>query len=166
MGLKKSSGQIIISGSVTESALNTFTESEFDLTLDILNNEVFVVERVDLRNSTPDQQGGVNSTTDCMISKTSQTGMLSIGSDSVISADGVTIQDTGVTATLRMMEPSEQIAGTQQYLNILATNNFFVSVEGGNCIAVKTAQFKLWGYRAKADSATYAALVQSELLSS
>jgi len=30
---------------------------------------------------------------------------------------------------------------------------------------VKTMRFKVYGYRAKADSATYAALVQSELLS-
>ena len=170
MALKKNSGMIIISGSVTESGNNTFTEQEFDLTLDVLGQEVFVVERIDLRHSTPTLIANTNTSVDCMITKTTQAAMLGIGSDVVIAADGAVIQSIttpqGEAAVIRTMEPAEQIAGKQEYLNLLATNNFFVSVEGGNNTAPKTAVFKIWGYRAKADAATYAALVQSELLSS
>jgi len=32
-------------------------------------------------------------------------------------------------------------------------------------VAAKSASGRLWGYRAKADASTYAALVQSEVLS-
>ena len=51
------------------------------------------------------------------------------------------------------------------YIGLIATNNFFVSVQGANNIAAKGVNGRLWGYRAKADATTYAALVQSEVLS-
>ena len=51
------------------------------------------------------------------------------------------------------------------YIDILATNDFFVSIEGGNNSAAVGGSGRMWAYRARADSATYAALVQSELLS-
>ena len=50
-------------------------------------------------------------------------------------------------------------------LGIIATNNFFIQVEGTANLGGKTVTGKLYGYRAKADSATYAGLVQSEVLS-
>jgi len=53
------------------------------------------------------------------------------------------------------------------YIAIIATSDFFV---GGTDNALNlnnlNGQFKIYGYRAKADAATYAALVQSEVLSS
>ncbi|GAI60645.1 unnamed protein product, partial [marine sediment metagenome] len=51
------------------------------------------------------------------------------------------------------------------YIALIATNNFFVQLLGAGNIAVKDVAGRVWGYRAKADSATYAALVQSEVLS-
>jgi hypothetical protein len=51
------------------------------------------------------------------------------------------------------------------YISILATNNFFLQTQGVNNAGAKGGNARLWVVRAKADSATYAALVNSELLS-
>ena len=55
--------------------------------------------------------------------------------------------------------------GDLDYIGIIATNNFFAMVEGTNNAGVKNLSGRVWLYRAKADSSTYAALVQSEVLS-
>ena len=51
-------------------------------------------------------------------------------------------------------------------IGIIATNDFFIQVEGTANGVAKGVTGKLYGYRAKAGAATYAALVQSEVLSS
>ena len=52
-----------------------------------------------------------------------------------------------------------------EYLGIIATNDFFIQIEGANNVLLKSMVGKLYGYRAIADAATFAALTQSELLS-
>ena len=52
-----------------------------------------------------------------------------------------------------------------EYIGIIATNDFFVQVQGANNTNTKLAQGKMYGYRARADASVYAALVQSEVLS-
>jgi hypothetical protein len=54
---------------------------------------------------------------------------------------------------------------TLEYIGIIATNDFFVGVQGTNNGGPKQASGKLYGYRAVADATIYAALVQSEVLS-
>jgi len=51
------------------------------------------------------------------------------------------------------------------YVVIIATTNFFVGIIGANNTIPMSVSGRLWGYRARADAATYAALVQSEFLS-
>jgi hypothetical protein len=51
------------------------------------------------------------------------------------------------------------------YLAIIATNDFFIAVEGSGNIGPAAMTGKLYGFRAIADGATFAALTQSELLS-
>ncbi len=51
------------------------------------------------------------------------------------------------------------------YIALIATNNFFIQLTGQQNVNVKGLNGRVWGYRAKADSSTYAALVQSEVLS-
>jgi hypothetical protein len=50
------------------------------------------------------------------------------------------------------------------YIGIIATNDFFIQVQGSANIGAKDMSGRLYGYRAKASSSIYAALVQSELL--
>ena len=66
---------------------------------------------------------------------------------------------------------SEQLAGEApqavlDYIQIIATPDFFAQIEGLNTTSQMACAYRVWGYRAKMDSAGYAALVQSEVLSS
>ena len=61
---------------------------------------------------------------------------------------------------------TETPTGMLEYIGIIATNNFFVQVEGFQNTGLKTATGKMYGYRAVASADIYAALVQSEVLSS
>ena len=54
---------------------------------------------------------------------------------------------------------------TLEYIGIIATNDFFVQVQGTNNAGIKGVSGKLYGYRAVASADIYAALVQSEVLS-
>ena len=51
------------------------------------------------------------------------------------------------------------------YIGIIATNDFFLSIQGGANLAVKAVGARVWGYRARADANVFSALVQSEVLS-
>jgi hypothetical protein len=52
------------------------------------------------------------------------------------------------------------------FIGLIATNNFFVQLIGENNANPKNVTGRVWLKRARADSSTYAALVQSEVLSS
>ena len=73
MALKKTSNTIIISGSVTESAANTFTQAAVDLQLNPLDNEVFVIQSVDMDADLPDNIVNTNTLCQISLSNTSRT---------------------------------------------------------------------------------------------
>ena len=52
-----------------------------------------------------------------------------------------------------------------EYIGIIATNDFYLNIEGVQNAQAKGGNARIWGYRAQADAATFAALTQSELLS-
>jgi len=85
MALKRSSEIIKVGFSITESGANTFTQSEIDLQLNPLDNEVFVVVAADLDPSAPFNVAGVNTQTAMSVSSTSLTGFGNINSPNVIS---------------------------------------------------------------------------------
>jgi hypothetical protein len=60
---------------------------------------------------------------------------------------------------------AEQPPATLDYLGIIATNDFFIQIQGDANLSAKQIQGKLYGYRARATADIYAALVQSEVLS-
>lgn len=167
MGFKKTSGIVKISSRVDESAPNTFTEAQVDLQLDVLNNEVFVVVACDINPSMPDALAGVDTATRVVVTATSQTTMQGLSDDTVIAISGVSIRaggfaDGGVGFQQQSLETP---TGALDYIGIIATNNYFLGVLGTANATAKAGSARLWGYRAKADAATYAALVQSEVLS-
>lgn len=166
-GLKKSSETIAIGFSVSESAANTFTQGSVDLNLDPLNNEVFVVLAINMDPFVPDALAGIDTSVRAGLTTTSQTSMPSLAdnnclarANNFIAAAGFV--DGGVGFTQQALEtPPSQL----DYVGIIATNDFFVQVEGVANGAAKGVSGKLYGYRAKASAAIYAALVQSEVLS-
>lgn len=168
MALKKSSEVIQISGEVVESAPNTFTQAQIDLQLNPLDLEVFVVTAVDLDIFSPDPVAGVNTNSSGSLSNTSRTTLGSIANSNVIASTSDVIKaggfvDGGVAFSKTSMEAP---VGDLPYIAIIATNNFFAQIDCTNNVNPKTMRFRVYGYRARADAATYAALTQSELLSS
>jgi hypothetical protein len=167
MGFKKTSELIAVSFSFDETAPNVFTQEEISLQLDILNNEVAIVYAVDLDVLTPDAIAATNTSTIASLTATSQTATTNLGNSNCLSVTRDTIAaagfvDGGVAFTRKA---DSTYTGDLDYIGIIATNNFFVQLVGSNNINAKRVSGRVWLKRAKADSSTYAALVQSEVLS-
>tara|TARA_R110000824_G_scaffold374117_1_gene564603 strand:- start:1058 stop:1564 length:507 start_codon:yes stop_codon:yes gene_type:complete len=168
MAFKKTSSIITISNLTTESAANTFTQAEVDLQLSPLDNEIFVVLALDTAPNPPDAVPGLDTATSVSVSTTSRTTVGSVGNNNVLGAGQSLIRAAGyVDGGVGFQQFSgETPTANLDYIGILATNNFFVQIEGVGNLGAKNSGVRLWGYRARADAATYAALVQSEVLSS
>lgn len=170
MGLKKTSEVVAIGFDITEPAPNAFTEKRIDLQLSPLDQEVFVVLAVDLDPSPSDNVTGTNTATEMSLSTTSLIGVGNLNQSQVIANTKIQIESeagaapgVGIGFTRTSLDTPQ---GPLEYIALIATNDFFVQIEGRNNNAPKAGFGRMWGYRAKADSATYAALVQSEVLSS
>ena len=165
--LTKTSESIAIGFSVTESGPNTFTQGQVDLNLDPLNNEIFVVTAVNLDPFFCDAIATVNTAVKSSLTTTSQTALASLSDANCIARAVNQIQAGGfVDGGVGFQQTSfDSPPASLDYLAIIATNDFFIQVEGTNNGAAKGVSGKLYGYRARASAATYAALVQSEVLS-
>lgn len=168
MALKRTSEIIAIGFSAVESAANTFTQTSVDLQLNPLDNEVFVVSAIDLDPIAPDCVVNVSTQTFCSLTTTSQTSVANLNRTPCLAnvaldirADGATPVSVGFTRSSLDSPPANL-----DYIGIIATNDFFVQIKGTGNLVAKNVFGKMWGYRAKADAATFAALVQSEVLSS
>lgn len=166
-GLKQTSSVVAIGFDVTETIINTFAQDSIDLNLSPLDREVFVVLAINLDASAPDSVAGVNTITRGALTTTSQTAMPLLSDSNCLSR--ITLQtqaagfvDSGVSYSSQALETPPS---TLEYIGIIATNDFFVQVQGGGNTLVKGLSGKLYGYRAVADASIYAALVQSEVLS-
>ena len=167
-GLKQTSSLIVIGARVAETAANTFTQGSVDLQLNPLDNEVFVVQAIDLDVAPCDGLAGLNTATNATLTTTSQTSLPGLQNTNTMARKELAIRaagfaDSGVGfETASMESPPTGL----EYIGIIATNDFFLQVVGSNNLAPKSVACKVYGYRARADSSVYAALVQSELLSS
>jgi len=166
-GLKSPSSPVTVSFEIPESAANTYTEGQVNLSLNVLDQEVFVVTGINLDLLPPDAvpavttrvRGQLSSTTRTAIGNLSNSNIIAIARDDIVMAPGA-VTGTGFNAMF-----GESPAVGMDYLAIIATNDFFVGVEGNGNLGAKSMSGKLYGYRAVADAATFAALTQSELLS-
>lgn len=166
-GLKSTSSTIAIGFSATEGAANTFAQTAVDLNLDPLNREVFVVMAIDLDPIAPDNIAGTNTQTQTSLSTTSQTTVVNLNNSNCLSTGVLDIrQDAGsVTGVPFARQARESPSSLLEYLGIIATNDFFVQIQGTGNAGAKSVFGKLYGYRAVASADIYAALVQSEVLS-
>lgn len=166
-GLKQSSGLITVSFETAESAANTFSQDIVDLQLNVLDREVFVVTGVNLDVLPPDAVAGTDTRMRASLSTVSRTTIGDLADNNVIASARDDIRaagfaDAGVAFSTMF---GESPAVGMEYLAIISTNDFAVQVEGNGNAGAKGVSGKLYGYRATADAATFAALVQSELLS-
>ena len=167
-GLKPTSSQIVISGKVDETGPNTFTQGEVDLQLNVLDREVFVCTALDMNAFPPDAVATVNTQTAASLASTSRTTIGTIEDSNVIGVNVKSIRAAGFVdggVGFSEVSPDSPTGADLDYIGIIATNNFFVQVLGVGNLAARGCQFRLYGYRAVADAATFAALTQSELLS-
>jgi hypothetical protein len=168
-GLKATSSPIQISAAVTEVAANTLVVDQIDLTLNVLDNEVFVVTQINLDVDAPDSIANTSTAVDATLSTTRRTTIGSIADQNVLgSASRQIVCNAGMTPDGGIAFDREDplfSALEMDYLGIIATNNAFLNLVGTNNGNVKQVRARIYGFRATADSSTYAALVQSELLS-
>ena len=167
MAMKKTSSDIQISSNVTQTVLNTFEQVEVDLSLSPLDNEIFVVTAIDMDTQAPDALAGLDTEVKAYVSTTSQTAAIGINNSNVLAAQRLNIKAAGfVDGGVGF----DQLGGTTPtgdlgIVGYIATNNFFLGIDSTACANLKGCNARIYGYRARADAATYAALVQSEVLS-
>lgn len=168
MALKKTSETIVIGAQVVESAPNTFTQGQVDLQLNPLDNEVFIVQAVNLDLQPCDAVAGADTSIRGTLTTTSQASMPSLSQSVVLAQSEFVIRAAGfVDGGVGFSQHSMDTPPTGlDYIGIIATNDFFLQIVGSNNTGPRLMNAKVYGYRAKADAATYAALVQSEVLSS
>lgn len=172
MGFKKTSGVIAISNRVETSATDTYTQLELDLPLDTLNNEIFVVLAVDFGLAAPDMDTTTpgDSTVFCQLAVTSQDRIYGLEKSSILARGENHItygEANNVPVAVAFSHMSNDTpTGDLDYMGIVATPNCYLGIDSAGNKSQKAVAMRMWGYRAKADAATYAALVQSEVLSS
>ena len=164
-GLKETSGLITIGFSASETVANTFLQNRIDLQLNVLDREVFVVYAIDMDPSPPDEVIGLNTACDSSLSTTSRTTVGGLSQSNVMAVGERQIRSSG-GAGVGFETISSSSPGTQlEYIGIIATNDFFVQIQGRNNVNPMEVQGKLYGVRAQASADVFAALTQSELLS-
>lgn len=167
-GLKQTSAVVSIGFGIDETTPNTFAQGTVDLALSPLDREVFVVLAVNLDPFTPEAVAGKDTKVESSLTTTSQTAVQNLSNSNCLAASGNFIKGAGYSDSGVSFQSmgSETPPATLEYIGIIATNDFFIQVKGENNTAVKGMDGKLYGYRAVADADIYAALVQSEVLSS
>jgi len=168
-GLKSTSSPIQISSSVLETGANTFTEAEIQLSLNPLDNEVFVVTQVNLDVDAPDSVAATTTRVRGSLSTTARTTIGRIDDQNTLaSAERLIVCNGGMSPDGGHVFDREDPTFTalaEDYIGIIATDNAFLQVEGTGNGNPKVTRVRIYGYRAKASASVYAALVQSEVLS-
>ena len=180
MALKKSSEQIQISTTVDSSGIGVFSANPVDLQLNALDQEVFVVTAIKIDFLTAAQcnlttPGQIHDEDRVAISTTRPSAMPSIGDNNCLGT-AYRMSNYGVSSA---GTPPHDLLAVNVYeqhstdnpdahldrIGIISTSDFFINTETTQ-LTTQTYGIRLYGYRARADAATYAALVQSEVLSS
>ena len=176
MALKKTSQTIMI-GASTDEFDTTMKEVNIDLQLNPLDNEVFVVQAIefDLSNTISDSDfdattNGRVAAVDVSVSTTSRTTIGTLNDSNVLATCHLafaTSDTVGKAIAFDFQQKPDTAASILDYIGIIATSDFSIQSQATNLNdALDAGALRLYGYRAKADAATYAALVQSEVLSS
>lgn len=179
-GLTQTSQQIAVSFETSAVGL-AYTEKRIDLQLNALDEEVFVVTAVkidvDLADKVPLNLFGADNNrvygAEVALTKQSRTTLADLGNSTCFATSQAFIgtseesQAGGDYAVgYSFIENSNDVPTTLEYVDIIATPDFFVGMTNLAATGNQRVTGKIYGYRAKASSAIYAALVQSEVLSS
>lgn len=172
MGFKKTSATITVSNRLEQTVADDFAELELDLPLDTLNNEIFVVLAVDFGLAPSDIDPSLDtSAVQCQLSTTRQGRISGMETSQVICRGENAVSFATTPAGDSVAVPFTHMSNDTPtsdlpYIGLIATPNAYLAIDSQGQNSVKAVAMRIWGYRAKADAATYAALVQSEVLSS
>ncbi len=168
MGIKRTSEILTIGFEINESALNTFTQERIDLQLNPLDLEVLLIYAVDLDPGRPSCIPGTNTQTTMSMTSTSQSAVPTIGEANCFARTQYAIQSTTPDAAVgfQHVAPDTPTGGDLPYIAIVATSDMFVQIKGANNSGAVTGSGKVFCARARVDASVYAALVQSQVLSS
>jgi hypothetical protein len=164
-GLKETSGLITIGFTEAETVAGTMAQERIDLQLNVLDREVFIVYGVNVDLSPPEMIQGTNTASFASISTTSRTTIGTLGNSNVLATAGNQIESDATGAVGFAYSSADSPATQLEYLGIIATNDFYVQVQGINNVGVQTVSGRIYGVRAQASADIFAALTQSELLS-
>ena len=162
------SDPFFVNGNLTQSAVDTFTQSEISLPLDSLNREGVLVHAVYWTSSEASRTANLTSQLNMQLTTTSQTATINANSANLISRREIIV--TGGAAEFSGPHVLDFIGSEAPYnvgdnLMIISTDNVFLGVGSVNQAAVKSAQFRMVCSRIKLQPAAYAALVTNELSS-
>ncbi len=169
MALKKTSEIFTISTRAAQTAVDGFVESEINLSLNILDQEILAIYAVDVDMSQPDADVASGSqSVDMSLTATTQTAVSNISQPSCIAAGQLSRKnDNGAGLlgdTVALFQSSNTpVASDIPWIYLVATDNMFLQLDSTNAGTTKSANVRIWAQRMKADAATYAALVNSEL---
>lgn len=169
MPLKKTSEVFTISNIATQTAIDGFLQVQLSMPLNVLDQEVLAIYAVDFDLGQPDADvSQATQNVRCSLTATSQTGDVGINNSSCIAAGKLERKnDTGAALlgnTISSFNMAQTPTGTDiPYIYLLATDDMFLQIDSSNAGSVQSCKVRIWAQRLRADAATYAALVQSEL---
>ena len=176
MALKSTSSPIVISTAFTQGTNNAFNVQQVDLQLNPLDQEVFVVTAVAIDfTGMPFPETELSGQTlqskyEVSVCKSRPPSFQGLESSNCIAIERLITLNSFLTGTNKNVAiynstPLDTPPSQLDYLDIIATDSFFIAMDGSNTLGPSSGAVRIFGYRARADSATYAALVQSEMLS-
>ena len=165
---KITSDPFFVNGSITQSAVDTFTQEEISLPLDSLNQEGIIVHAVYWTSSEPGRIPNAQSLVSMQLTSTSQSASVNANNANLISRRELIM--AGGAAEFSGPHVVDFIGSESPYtdadnLMLIATDNVFLGVGSVNQVAVKSAFFRMVCSRIKLTSSAYAAMVTNELSS-
>ena len=165
---KITSDPFYVNGSVTESAIDTFTQTQISLPLDSLNREGVLVHAVYFTGSEPDRVAAASSILDFQVTSTSQTAIVGANNANLLAKQQkITTGGAGEFSGPHVIEMVGQNYPYQvtDSLGIVATDDVFLGIKGLNQTAVAGVQCRIVCSRIELSADAYAALVTNELSS-
>ena len=169
MALKKTSEIFTISTRAAQTAVDGFVEQEINLSLNILDQEILAIYAVDADMSQPDADvASASQDVTFSLTATTQTAVSNISEPTCIAAGQLSRKNDAGAGLLGDTVPLFQSSNTPvasdiPWIYLVATDNMYLQLDSNNAGTTKSANVRIWCQRMKADAATYAALVNSEL---
>ena len=169
MAIKRTSSTLTLSASVLQTGANTTTIEKIPLQLNPLDNEVFIITGLNLDPDAPDSVANTSTTVECSLSTQLRTSVGTIADSNVVGAARTQIIcNAGMTPDgghVFVREDPLVAPAHEEYLAVVSSSDLFLNIVSTNNNNAKVCRARVYGYRAKADVATFNALLASELLS-